>query len=660
MAAIAYVRRHIRESVELGHLMTCWFIWALFLWIESIVPVPWISIAAAYLKYIGIIGSLIFIIRFTFVFTRTKLELNRNRRIYLLIVPVLILLFIFTNPLHHWFWSSINITVHPNSAYQVNYEFAIGFWIVFIYIVSCYVLCWLILMLHTFMSSGLQRKQAAYVYLGLAIPPSIGLIVFAFVKDFSPFGIFPLAFPVSVVILIMGVSRAQLFKFYNVNLDTVIEKMNDGVMIFDSKYRLLYANSAIQYLLQINPTDSIQKPIQEIIAPLNVDVEKLISSPLPYSEVVEMDERIVAIYLSALDVAPNEGARQILYVRDITEKQQIETAEYKARQIAHALQATGIALTSTLELKEILDTIFDQARKVVSFDTASVSLLEGDGYTIRNAYGFTGIDVAGFHFAFAEGSPNKIVADTLEPLLVNDVKVEYPKFCDGMPYQIGSWLGIPLKVKEELIGLLTFGSVVPNHFTEEDKKIAGVFGHQVSIAVNNAEKFNRMEQLAITDDLTGLASRRRLFEQGEIETDRALRYNRPLSLIMLDLDDFKLVNDRCGHKVGDLVLQHIANDCIRNHLRKADLAGRYGGEEFVLILPETDMEGAAALAERIRASCENHPTLTEREPIRMTISLGISSLNGTSATFSQLLDRADNALYKAKKHGKNRVEAEAF
>lgn len=162
--------------------------------------------------------------------------------------------------------------------------------------------------------------------------------------------------------------------------------------------------------------------------------------------------------------------------------------------------------------------------------------------------------------------------------------------------------------------------------------------------------------LATTDALTGIANRRYLFKCGEQETVRAIRYKKHLSILMIDIDCFKKINDHWGHPIGDRVICNIA-DQLRNILRTVDIYGRLGGEEFTAILPETDVLGAAALAERLRISVEKSEDAKadDGQIIRHTISIGVSSLQPGDTNFEALLQQADLALYQAKEMGRNRV-----
>ncbi len=159
--------------------------------------------------------------------------------------------------------------------------------------------------------------------------------------------------------------------------------------------------------------------------------------------------------------------------------------------------------------------------------------------------------------------------------------------------------------------------------------------------------------LSVTDGLTGLHNRRHFFEEAEKEVERAERYRRPVTAIMLDVDFFKRVNDTHGHAAGDEVLRKIAS-CCRSEVRELDILGRYGGEEFVILLTESDIERACQVAERLRARIEAFPFVVKDVSLRLTASLGVAERR-MGESVESVLDRADQALYLAKQRGRNLV-----
>lgn len=191
-------------------------------------------------------------------------------------------------------------------------------------------------------------------------------------------------------------------------------------------------------------------------------------------------------------------------------------------------------------------------------------------------------------------------------------------------------------------------------FSTEARELGRWLGAQAAIALENARLHGLVKTQATTDELTGLANRRRFMEALTLELKRAERFGSPLALVLADLDDFKLVNDRFGHNVGDDVLRSVG-DVFRRTLRDVDLPARLGGEEFAVLLPETDLEGAQELSERLRtAVSELELEDAQGRPLHVTASFGIA-VYPQSHSGDELLTAADTALYRAKGRGKNRV-----
>src|SRR6478609_9502829 len=218
-------------------------------------------------------------------------------------------------------------------------------------------------------------------------------------------------------------------------------------------------------------------------------------------------------------------------------------------------------------------------------------------------------------------------------------------------------LAVPIVRERALLGCFTVVDAEGGVFGSDDVETLSGLAVQAGVAIENARLHRAVEQQAITDDLTGLANRRQFYEVLGREFERAHRFDTPLSLVMLDIDDFKRVNDThpMKHLAGDAVLRSVAM-AISGHIRDIDLAARYGGEEFAVLLPQTDHEGAVNLAERLRtAIAERLVSFGGEDDIGVTASFGVASGPDLDQTQLDLIAAADNALYASKREGKNRV-----
>jgi diguanylate cyclase (GGDEF)-like protein len=209
-------------------------------------------------------------------------------------------------------------------------------------------------------------------------------------------------------------------------------------------------------------------------------------------------------------------------------------------------------------------------------------------------------------------------------------------------------------VNGRLVGFINLASHEPGFYNPDLVSRLQAFADQAAIAIENANLYAEVQRLATLDELTGVFNRRRLFELGERELERSRRYQVPLSAILLDIDHFKKINDTFGHTIGDQVLTGIAVTISRN-IREIDLFGRYGGEEFVALLPQSELSSAREVAERLRGLVAGLQLNTDRGVLSVTISLGIANIVPEVQSLAALIDRADQAMYAAKQAGRNQV-----
>jgi len=355
----------------------------------------------------------------------------------------------------------------------------------------------------------------------------------------------------------------------------------------------------------------------------------------------EADERLMMTFAGQLATA--------------IEKVRLFEAERRRAQEAETLRQAGAAVAATLQQDEAIERILQELARVVPHDSASVQLLREGYLEIVGGRGWSDLAaVVGLRFPVPGDNPNTTVIQQRRPHILTDAPAAYAIFCEEPHTRIRSWLGVPLIVHDQVIGMLAVDSAQPNHFTPDHARLVAAFADQVAIAIENARLFKEVQQLAITDSLTGLFNRRHFFELAKREFDSARRYQRPLSALMLDADHFKRVNDTYGHATGDEVLRVIAGRC-QDNLRQTDVLGRYGGDELAFLLPETDLVNAQMVAEKLRQQIAQSAIDTGRAAVTITASLGIGLLDEGCADLDALLQRADQALYAAKGAGRNCV-----
>ncbi len=214
---------------------------------------------------------------------------------------------------------------------------------------------------------------------------------------------------------------------------------------------------------------------------------------------------------------------------------------------------------------------------------------------------------------------------------------------------------VPVITDDAVIALMRLNRSSKRPFTSDELRFLEVVANQTALALERAKLIAFLENLSITDALTGIANRRHFEWRLSEEIERARRYSYPLSALMLDLDYFKQVNDNYGHQIGDIVLQQVAQR-LRLILRRTDFLARYGGEEFIILAPQTPADRALILAERLRQVIAESPfPIADSLQIRITISIGVAVFPDHAQNESELVRAADAALYKAKQTGRNRV-----
>jgi diguanylate cyclase (GGDEF)-like protein len=321
------------------------------------------------------------------------------------------------------------------------------------------------------------------------------------------------------------------------------------------------------------------------------------------------------------------------------------------------LNATARRLSSSLQLEELVEAVARETCRAVP-QAEAVSLVH------RRAGGDPGLVIDGFDrlserffrkpMADGEGATGWVMKNGV-PRRINDLTTADVSLGGGGTQGVRSWLGVPLFLYGECQGVVAVHSTHSDAFHDDHQRILESLALQISAALQNAHLY----ELAMVDGLTGLFMRRYFDARIEEEIERSKRYGTPFSVVMMDVDDFKKLNDTHGHLMGDRVLRAIAN-VVKSQMRGVDTAARYGGEEIAVILPRTEMVTAYNVGERIRAAIADQRITTDTEPsrsLKVTASFGIAAYPESKAVDGEdLVRRADRALYRAKKTGKNRVE----
>ncbi len=245
----------------------------------------------------------------------------------------------------------------------------------------------------------------------------------------------------------------------------------------------------------------------------------------------------------------------------------------------------------------------------------------------------------------------KVLFEAREPIAITPLEV-LPRGVELiLPEEVESIIACPLTVEDRIIAAVTM-----ENFKGEVYDKFLILAGQLTLEIKKARLYKTVQELAIVDGLTGVYVRRHFLERYDEELKRSKRHRFNLSFFMVDIDNFKRYNDKYGHPAGDVALHEVA-EILKNSIRKVDLVCRYGGEEFALILPQTDKEGALQVAERIRWAADNHRFRVYDRMTRVTVSIGVATFPEDAKKMDELTDRADEAMYRAKQKGRNRVVA---
>jgi len=443
----------------------------------------------------------------------------------------------------------------------------------------------------------------------------------------------------------------------------LIESVQNGIYMADGKGNIFYANHALAAMLGYeSKEDILGLNLIEELCPNAQDREDFFEHMDKKGHVYDYEirtfkkDKTPVVFLATIDPIRNEkgdviGTEGILL--DITEKQQLEedlkTEKSKLEQILEFNERIG----TIRKQDELVRYIVEKASQILSADKCSLMLFDNDSRElhIESAKGISDDIVAVTKIKLGEQIAGH-VAQSEEALLVKNIDYDKRfKRHEKSSYVSRSFMSASIRREHKLIGVLNVtdkNSAVQGTFNELDLKILSTIVRQAAVAIDNAKLYHDLEYLSSTDPLTDLFNYRTFVKKLDYEISRLKRYSGTLSLLMIDIDNFKFINDTYGHLQGDDLLRKVSA-IFQENLRDLDTICRYGGDEFAVILPGTNSEQARIVAEKLREKVEGY-SFKEK----LSLSIGIAQYHPGSNRYD-LTQRADQALYKAKKMGKNRI-----
>lgn len=377
-------------------------------------------------------------------------------------------------------------------------------------------------------------------------------------------------------------------------------------------------------------------------------------------------EKITDLKVNIIDTDRElEWAQQELALkRELESKNQI--IQSTNQELERTLQELRVlfeitqTLNSTIELDQVLVKMSTQITQSLEIKEFAVFLMDEATarLQLKATYGFfeDESDKQPKYRSLRELS--QTVVDSGESIRIEDTsrdpRFELTRYGSELP---GSLLCLPVVFMQRCIGTLCFFRPRPRSFDDEEVTLLRSIANQAAMAIGNAQMYHRTKELSIHDELTSIYNRRFLRNRLEMEWSRSKRFDHPLSVLLMDIDHFKQLNDTHGHLYGDQVLKQVAKVLLRS-VRRVDTVARYGGEEFVVVLPKTKKAKAVEVAKKLRRAIEQtrFPNLSpEAEGPRVTISVGVSTFPDDAQTTEELIEKADQGLYRAKAAGRNQV-----
>jgi diguanylate cyclase (GGDEF)-like protein len=667
VAAIAWKRAITPVGRLLAVLMGSVFVWSLAAAFEAAEPERAAKVLLSKFEYVGIAMVPVLMFLFALQFLRSGRKLHRELRALLWVVPAITIVLAFTNEWHGLIWSGFKPAAGTGE-HLLLYAHGAWFWVHAGYSYVLFAATVVFLVLACFRFKGIYRRQAATLMLAFPLPWIANAAYLAGLAGADKgYDLTPVGFAFSGLFLLWAIFRLQLVDLIPVARERVIESMGESLLILDPAGRLAASNPAARRLMAevggpaetVAETKLLGRSASELF-PGWPDLAEALGAPTASVREFPLVKNDRPHYFD-LRLSPLLGQGDLVtgwvaVLYDITRLKNAETAAVEARKIAETLREAGLTLSSKLDFKQISALILELLKRVIPYDIGAFLTLEEAELRlaaikrpadVRNLIGET-YPVAGSRLCN--------MAVQMKRPLISPIKGPEDILLPLRPDQeVRSFLGVPIVFRDRVTGLIALYNFGPRDFTETDAQVAELFASQVAIAMDNSRRVEQYELQAVTDGLTGLYNRRAFMPLGEKEVGRARRYRRPLSLILFDIDHFKRVNDSHGHLIGDHVLE-VLTRLVGKTTRATDIVCRYGGEEFIVLMPEAGREEGLAMAERLRQEISRMTVVTAGGTLSLTVSLGVAALRPEEDdNLESLIARADRAMYQAKAAGRDTV-----
>ncbi len=638
MAWFAWVRRDARSSPPLLALFVTTGLWCMLNALEfSLVPVP-LKTFMARLSYVPAFFVPVFLFRFVAVFTRHTRTTSRDVPWVLYVVPIFTVVLTLMGT-HDWVIADVQIV---SEEHLLSYAHGWWFWVAVGYSYALSALAALRLIHAAVSLRWVHRRRVLAVLVPAMVVWIVSTIYMFGTGDYPLVDLNPVAFLAVGILFFHAIARYRFQDIRPVAKERVLEAMPDGLLVFDREHLLVDLNQAAVHFLHasgLQPPEATKtsllghtpgRLVGEYAA--NVDAEvphRELEIPFP-----DGSRRIFDVMLSHLAHEDGEKAGVAVLFRDITRYRELEIGQRRLDALQTRLLDAAHDLSRVHDRDSVGDAVARLGAGVVSAESVLVFRLLGPRAIVTAIHGPAPLEVGnevlvgpGF---FSEAPIAEVIAPDRESIRV----------ATGAPDHPG--------------GVIVFVGERSTGFTPEQRDAASLFAVYATVALENARMFSELSRHATVDSLTKVYNRRQFLVLAENAIVTASRTGRDLSLLMIDIDRFKEINDNFGHAAGDEILMAVSN-LLQENLRSSEIVGRYGGDEFLVLLEGTDAHKAFRTAERLREQTEESPVLVGGNVVRVTLSIGVSALGPGTRTMESLLEQADRGLYLSKNTGRNQT-----
>ena len=609
-------RRHSAPGAKgLAFLMLSFTVWSLtytIRWMSSSLTAQYFWLDAT---YFGVTTVPLFFTIFTLQFTNRGHLLTRRNPILLSIEPVITLLLLWTDNRHGLFYGGYRTTCTiikggPWFYFNIFYSYILN-----------------IIMLGLFIqayrrASHLFRRQVSIILVGALIPFAGNVIILGGLNPFHDLDLTPILFIVSGMVYAFGLFRYQILDVLPIARDKLFEDMLDGLIVLDVQNRIVDINPAAQEMTRVSSSwigKSAEVAFAEWTglaeiynATIETSIEICVSQDPP---------RDVEVRVSLLFTPHQNLSGRLIVLRDITERKSFEAQMQESEEKFRFMTENSSDVIWHLNNDYCFDYISPADERMRGFTSDEIL-----GKTIWSQLKPEGIK-------YVKQMNKQRLDDEKKGKHTSTIRYELEQICKD-----GSWIWTEVSFS-----------------AHHDSKNNLTSYHGVTRDSSERKRFQEeLQKLATTDGLTGIFNRRHFLALANTEREHALRLGHSFAIVLFDIDHFKKINDTYGHAVGDQALQALSKIC-RKNIRSIDMFARFGGDEFVLLLPGSNGKQACQVMEHIRQSLISEPLVVHDKQIPINISAGVASFSHTEMYLDALIERADRALYQAKESGRNRV-----